>query len=380
MMKILYIGHYREGTGWSQAAIDYILALDTAGVDVVCRPVKLNDHQPNLPERILELEQKSSKNSTHCIQHVLPHYMDYNGKLKNIALFVTETDSIFWTGWPARLKVMDEIWVPNNEMVKVCKESVPYVPVRVVPHACDITKYGKDYSAFDLSIMEDRHLFYFIGEFSRRKRVSAILQAYYLAFDRNENVGLVLKVNKPGQTAEETFSKLVETDKLVKENLRLYLDDKCYPPVYFITSYMAEDQLYALHKKCNTFVTLTYGDAWCIPAFDALGFGNSVISSNCGGMADFVASYDNSLVKGTWQPVFGADVVLADLNTGRENWFMADINEVVDAMRYQYSSAGMYMCGFQSGLRMDALEKLFETYSYEAVGNKMKALLGENSK
>ena len=34
-MKVLYLGHYKEGTGWSQAAIDYILAMDSVGIDVV---------------------------------------------------------------------------------------------------------------------------------------------------------------------------------------------------------------------------------------------------------------------------------------------------------------------------------------------------------
>ena len=55
-MKVLYIGCYREGTGWGQAAIDYILAMDSVGIDVVPRAVKLNNNQPELPQRILELE------------------------------------------------------------------------------------------------------------------------------------------------------------------------------------------------------------------------------------------------------------------------------------------------------------------------------------
>lgn len=58
-MKVLYIGCYRDGTGWGQAAIDYILSLDAAGIDVVPRPIKLNDRQINLPKRISELEQKT---------------------------------------------------------------------------------------------------------------------------------------------------------------------------------------------------------------------------------------------------------------------------------------------------------------------------------
>ena len=55
-MKVLYIGCYRDGTGWAQAAIDYILAMDSAGIDVVPRAIKLNSNNPELPKRILELE------------------------------------------------------------------------------------------------------------------------------------------------------------------------------------------------------------------------------------------------------------------------------------------------------------------------------------
>ena len=43
-MKVLFIGCYRDGTGWAKAAGDYILAMDAAGIDVVCRPLKLNDN------------------------------------------------------------------------------------------------------------------------------------------------------------------------------------------------------------------------------------------------------------------------------------------------------------------------------------------------
>ena len=55
-MKVLYIGCYRDGTGWGQAATDYILAMDTAGIDVVPRPIKLNSNQIKVPDRIIELE------------------------------------------------------------------------------------------------------------------------------------------------------------------------------------------------------------------------------------------------------------------------------------------------------------------------------------
>ena len=75
-MKVLYIGCYRDGTGWGQAATDYILAMDTAGIDVVPRPIKLNSNQIKVPDRIIELEKKDSSGCNICIQHILPHLME----------------------------------------------------------------------------------------------------------------------------------------------------------------------------------------------------------------------------------------------------------------------------------------------------------------
>ena len=84
-MKVLFIGVYKDGTGWGNAAQHYILALDAAGVDVVPRAIKLNNRNAEVPQRILQLEKKSSKGCTHVIQNVLPHHMEYSGDFeKNI--------------------------------------------------------------------------------------------------------------------------------------------------------------------------------------------------------------------------------------------------------------------------------------------------------
>ena len=53
-----------------------------------------------LKKKILELEKKSTRHSNVCIQHLLPHMMDYNGRFKkNIALYETETDSFKNSRW-----------------------------------------------------------------------------------------------------------------------------------------------------------------------------------------------------------------------------------------------------------------------------------------
>ncbi|SVE59243.1 uncharacterized protein METZ01_LOCUS512097, partial [marine metagenome] len=60
-MKVLYIGNWRDGTGWGNAAQSYILSLDAADVDVVPRHIKLNERECEVPDRILKLEKKSDK-------------------------------------------------------------------------------------------------------------------------------------------------------------------------------------------------------------------------------------------------------------------------------------------------------------------------------
>ena len=105
-MKVLYIGCYRDGTGWAQAATDYILSMDSAGIDVVPRPLKLNANDPPLPNRILELEKKDSLGSDICIQHVLPHMMDYNTRFKkNIGLYASETSNFSGSNWARKINI-----------------------------------------------------------------------------------------------------------------------------------------------------------------------------------------------------------------------------------------------------------------------------------
>jgi hypothetical protein len=78
-MKVLYIGVYRDMTGWGQAARDYILSLDAVGIDVVPRAIKLDNSKPEIPDRIKELEQKNSAGCDIVIQHLLPDMMQYHG-------------------------------------------------------------------------------------------------------------------------------------------------------------------------------------------------------------------------------------------------------------------------------------------------------------
>ena len=131
-MKVLYIGHFREVGGWSNAAIDFALALDSVGVDVVCKDIKLTDKSSEVPNRIKELEQKTLSNIDYCIQNVLPHHLIATDKFKkNIAYFFSESTPIT-SSWISNLNLMDEVWVPNSTNCDALQESKIETDVKIV--------------------------------------------------------------------------------------------------------------------------------------------------------------------------------------------------------------------------------------------------------
>ena len=142
-MKVLYIAHFVEGSGWSTAAINNVLALDSVGVDVVCRNLKLTEAKHEIPERIAQLSSKNLKDVDVCIQHVLPHFIVGTEKFKkNIAYFATESNTIRHLSWYNNLKLVDEVWVPsrcNQDSLLDDGFNAPDPAVRVVPHPFDVS-------------------------------------------------------------------------------------------------------------------------------------------------------------------------------------------------------------------------------------------------
>jgi glycosyltransferase involved in cell wall biosynthesis len=371
-MKVLYIGHYRDVSGWARAASDYILAMDSVGIDIVCRPIKLNASVAPIHPRIEELESKSSKGCDICIQHVLPHHMDYNGSFKkNIALYATETSDMLMSGWPAKINQLDEAWVINNSMVDSSKKSNIDIPIKVIPHAADISRFEADIEPLDLGSYNSDFLFYFVGDADSRKNLPSLLKAFHLEFFPNEAASLVIKTNKYGMESQELTKQMETLCSNIKNGLKLYGNIPSYKQEIIITGYMDEEQLVSLHKRCDCYLCPSYGEAWCIPAFDAMGFGNIPICSNTGGMKDFVVDEESGfLIEGSMSPVFGMNDTFQDIFTGREDWFDIDIRSLQSSMRKVFEMWKNNDEQYQK-IKTNAQQRAHK-YSYESVGNLIK--------
>lgn len=372
-MRVVYVGVFRDGTGWAQAAIDYVLSLDAAGVDVVPRCLKLNGSKPELPPRLLELEAKSSQGCDVVIQHVLPHHTDVNGRFgANIALFASETSDFRKTSWADRLNLMDNVWVINRQMVEAAHASGVKKPIAVIPHATDVEKFQKSYPTLSLlKPYKNNFLFYWAGEFVRRKNLQGLLQAFHSEFDPSEPVKLVIKTNKSGMSPQEVHQHAKAFCSKIKHGLKLHSSERHYNEEIIITDRLAEEEMGQLHSSCDCFVMPSYGEAWCIPGFDAMGFGKTPIVSTNTGFLDYIDDSVGWLIPCQPAPVFGVDDTFSELYTGHEHWQVPNIMELRRAMREAFENRSL-----REQKALEGMGRIYD-FSYEKIGGKMKEeLLG----
>jgi glycosyltransferase involved in cell wall biosynthesis len=374
-MKVLYLGVYKDGTGWGNATINYILALDSVGVEVVPRAISLTpaDEQVDVPERSLALEDNDETGCDVCIQHLLADMMEFDGRFDlNVGMFAYETSHFRHTVWAEHLNLMDQVWVFNNTMLQSAAHSFVFKPIHIVPHCFDLSKYSQPYDPYPIPETKNKFVFYTIGEVLRRKNLAGLLKAFHLEFSPEEPVEMLIKGNVVGASPMDSNRAIRSIIDEVKRGLRIYPKLSDYHEEIIITQWLDDEKMMRLHKTGHCFVLPSYGEAWGIPGFEAMALGNPVILTQEGGPADYVEDGKSGLlIHGKEEPVFirPEEVPAPRIWTGDENWIAPDINHLRTLMRQVYKSAEL-----RDTLGSNGIDRAYE-YSYHKVGQTMKELL-----
>lgn len=363
-MKVLFVGPYRDNTGYAHTHINMARAMRAANIDVVLRPTKLNNYQPKLPEDILELESKSSSNCNVVIQHILPSMMEYNGRFEqNIAMFPWETSSIKRSVWPIHLEFMDKaITFCTHSYAAIQK----YCSTYKCPQAIDTDIFLQNYDRPNGLPETDSFKFYFIGEMRQRKNISALIKAFHTTFEPWENVDLVIKTYLPGTHPEVGREKVLHLCKEVKANLNIYSNIDYYKKEIVLTQDYTDSEISALHYNCDCFVCPSFGEGWSIPTLEAMGFGKTPIVGNLGGMTEFIDRNTGYVCEAQRTPVYGMNASSIDgLYTGHEEWNEINISEMGQYMRYAFNNDKIHEVK-----RLNGINRVLN-YSYSKVGKQL---------
>lgn len=338
-MKILYIGNYGDGTGWGNAALHNIIAMNRCGIDVVPRRVSYAQNQVDIPEEVAALEQKSLAGIDAYVQHTLPTdfmYSTYN-KVKPICMFETENVSFRNSTWAKYINMFENIWIPN----KIMKDHIWYSGVdkvgkkiHCVPHCIDTDIY-KNFQSVEQNIFPEKsYNFCFVGEMNKRKNISAIIKAFHLAFHPAENVNLFFKLSGGGFSSNDDGLKFFYSlHDQITSSMKIR---KKYKSPYVMFGRLSQESLLSYMSQCHCFVSASYGEAWCIPALEAMALGLDLIYTEKTGLSQFACPETSSACQSREVACFDALDTLPELSSSRDTWMEIDISDLASLMRKHY--------------------------------------------
>lgn len=338
--KVLYISTTPDLSGYGAAARNYVKGLHRSGHHVEVRGVKFDrfNYEPDEEER--EIYSQKFKDHDFVIQHLTPEQYGRfvpsgAAKAKQIGYMAWETTKITWGSWVNNMNKMDAMCVPCQDNKEALLRSGVTVPIFVVPHYFDTSKYDKDYSSENITVKNaepGQVKYYSIFQLSNKKGLDVLLKSYFGAFhDSPHDVCLILKTYIDPFKAEGDVRKVKEYITSIKEDVKL----TTYPSIILLTDMLTDSELYNLHQVCDVFVLPSRGEGWCMPAFDALGFGNTPIATNWGGIREYLNKENGFPIDYELQPCWG--MPHEHLYTGKEEWAEPSISNLITQFRTSFN-------------------------------------------
>jgi glycosyltransferase involved in cell wall biosynthesis len=181
-----------------------------------------------------------------------------------------------------------QLWVPCQQNREILiRSGIDPERVHVVPHPYDpeddICKVASLKEA--TGARRDWRLFYTIGRWEPRKGYAELIRAFLQAFKPTDKVMLTIKYSGgqwPGYPTPE------EAIKLALAASPAWSAEKVAERVILLSGRGPRTGIIELHYRNNIYVCSSHGEAWCLPAFEALVSGNALVAVPYGGVVDFM--------------------------------------------------------------------------------------------
>lgn len=280
-MKIRYYGHNGLCTGYGRAADEMVEALAAAGAELEVRPLAEPEtwNRSVAVSRFFRTDDQLTR-PDRIIIHTLPLSLAAAVVLVRKTPDVENVPIVGYTTWEARdaptvideaITSCDAAWVPSHA-ARYALENLPRHPVHVVPHAYDDARTYQTTAPRE----DTPFTFYYVGQWTVRKNPMGIVRAFCAEFDKREPVRLFLQC--------KGSSKLTLTNTMFSTGI----PEEEWPDVVLSTRELTEPELWAVHQMGDVFVSASHGEAWNLPAFEAMLAGRHVIVPAEQGSDDFL--------------------------------------------------------------------------------------------
>jgi glycosyltransferase involved in cell wall biosynthesis len=231
-------------------------------------------------------------------------------------------------GFAKHFKSCDLILAPSNYSKQIfIHAGVPDSSMRVIPHGIG----GFDTNEIiQLPTTKKCKILANITQLHLRKNISGLLEAYGKAFNKQDDVCLIIKAKpKPVQAAIEIdLNKYLATFNKKFPN---HAEVKLYEPYI--------ENIATLYNSIDAVFTMSYCEGFYLPAIEALAAGKINICPRFGGQLDFLNDDNALLVEGKEERA-DPNAMYWMMNERRTNsiWFRPSIDNAVDKLRYAYEN------------------------------------------
>lgn len=363
--KVLYIGYYKEDSDWGRLAINNIRALESTGLDVVCRSIVFTNNQT--PTELRHLESKPIDDCAMCVQHVFPDHMLASQKFKiNVGILANEFVEIKHSCWIEKLNRMDQIWVPSVAAKETMRDTILHQKTHVVPFAFDTTTYTQPRQPLRGNLESDgKFRFYTITELDN-PNLERVLRCFHSEFDHTDQAVLIVQVNN------ENASNIDQRITQVKTSLGLAKTPQLYKKDIIITKADNKESSDNTHQFGDCYVSSLSQRSLYSEEFHAMGFGNTPIILKNTDAIDYCG--DKYAVNSVYNVNVNHSKIWPDLNNGKNYVLSPCEKEMKAMMRKLYNEWLSNPPLHKVKKKQEAFDRL-ALFSIESVGKKMKELL-----
>ncbi len=360
---IKYVGPIFDNSGYAKACRGNIFALLSQGIAVTLAPTSFERSLPELGEDGAVLKSLVNKVIDYdvVVVHTTPEFWSKHkepGK-KMVNYTIWETTKLHPDWVPYINDNADKVLVGCEWNVSVFMDSGVTIPIGCIPHSIDLDD-SKDIKPYSITgVPDDTYVFYSIFQWTERKDPLSLIKAYWYAFQKNENVALVLKTYRSDYSDAEKDS-IRQTIKRLKYVTKF----DTYPKIYFIPDMLTEDEVRGLHMRGDCYVTTDRGEGFGLSPFTAGAYGNPVVATGFGGSLEYLKGNNSFLAPYTLTPVHG--MPWSPWYKAEQLWAQVDVEDFADKLLYIYDE------------QEDALAKgtklqkhIRNNFSHEAIGKRM---------
>lgn len=332
-MKVKYTGPAKDYSGYGEAVRHDIGALVAAGVQVTTQiPVyvpEISDYG-ELGDLAVKLENRElgySIKILHTTPNVYGQFVEPEKYIIGRAFWETSKIPL---DFALPLQNVDEIWTGSKHNEQAMKNAGVTKPIFIIPEAIDAKLTPGELDPYICENKKD-YKFYSVFEWTERKNPAALLEAYWREFEGVKGVSLTLKTYQIsfGPDKREPINHQI---RKIKARLNL----KSYAPLYMYRQLMDRRQVYRLHRTFDCFVSAHRGEGWGIPQMEAMIMENPVISTNLGGIHEYLTDKKDVLLIGyTMVPVDNLGYN-ANWYTPDQKWGKINMAELRKAMRWVF--------------------------------------------